>query len=453
MLKMDYVDAVGKLAVSLIIGAVIGLERESQEKPKKTEKVDIPNLVGIRTFSLITVLGTIAGLLYMNFFSVFIFISTTFAAILISYYLLHSFFARDAGFTTELGILYSYLIGIIIAIEIFPIQFTLAFSVILILILSRKSDIQIFLQGLHREEIHAFISYALIAIVILPFLPDKSYSLSDMPQVVKFFESINLNVSDLSKIDIINPFKLWFIVVAITGIDMLGHVLERLIGAKRGRLLASIVGGFISSTATTISLAQESKTVKKSVNYLVTAAVFANVASFFPLLILISLINSNFLINAAPVLFAAIISGLIVGFYFFRKKDSSKTTPKVHSIKGIKESEIFALAPALKFGLLFLGVTIVTRIALAAFGNAGFLISSSIAALTGTDAVTINTANLVGKTINVQTAVLALILINSVNLIGKTIYSFIQGKKEFAVKFAISASIIILASFTGLFFT
>lgn len=450
---MDYVDAAGKLAVALIIGAVIGLERESQEKPTpKSKKFNIPSLVGVRTFSLLTVLGATAGLLYNNFFPIFVVISSAFLAILISYYVLHSFFARDAGFTTELGILYSYLIGMIIAIEIFPIQFTLSLSVILILILSRKSDIQTFLKGLHREEFHAFISYALIAIVILPFLPNETYSLSDMPQVIKFFESINLNVSGLAKIDIINPFKLWFIVVAITGIDMLGHVLERIIGTKRGRLLASIVGGFISSTATTISLAQESKTVKKSVNYLVTAAVFANVASFFPLLILISLINSNFLMNAAPVLFAAIISGLVAGFYFYRKKDNDRKKPEVHSIKGIKESEIFAIIPALKFGLLFLGVTIITRVALVIFGNAGFLISSSIAALTGTDAVTINTANLVGKTIDTRTAVFALILINAVNLIGKTIYSFIQGKSEFAVKFAISAGIIILASFIGLFF-
>ncbi len=450
---MDLADITGKLLISLIIGAVIGLERESQTQASvKPKGSHVPGSVGVRTFSLLTTLGTISGIMMKDFFPIFVVISSAFIAILVTYYVMHSTFTRDTGFTTELGILYSYIIGTIIATEVFPIQFTLAFSVILVLILARKSDIQVFLKGLHREELNAFISYALIAVVILPFLPNKEYSLSSMPPILKFFESLNIDAANFSKIEIINPFKLWFIVVAITGIDMLGHFLERIIGAKRGRLLASIVGGFISSTATTISLAQESKTIKKSVNYLVTSAVFANVASFFPLLFLISIINGGFLLNAAPIFIATIVSGLLAGLYLLRQKDDSHKRSTPHDIKGIKESEIFAIGPALKFTLLFLGVTIFTKIALVVFGNTGFLISSSLASLTGVDAVTINIANLIGEGIDIRTGVVALILMNAVNLVGKTAYSFIQGKKEFAYKFALSAGIMILASLVGLFF-
>lgn len=451
---MDYAAVAGKLAISLIIGAVIGLERESHDhSPVKHRGVVVPGLIGIRTFALLTSLGTIAGLMLKDFFPVFVVISAAFITLLISYYILHSFLTKDTGFTTELGVIFSFLIGIIIAIEIFPIQFTLAFSVILVLILSRKADIQIFLKGLHREELNAFISYALIALVVLPFLPNERYTLSDMPQLLKFLDSFNINLTSISKIEIVNPFKLWFIVVAITGIDMLGHVLERVIGTKRGRLLASIVGGFISSTATTISLAQESKTVKKSINYLIASAIYANVASFFPLLFLIFLINSSFLINAAPILLAAIISGMIVGFYFMKIKDGFvKEKSAAGDIKGIKESEIFSLGPALRFASLFLGITIVTSISLKIFGNTGFLISSSLAALTGVDAVTINISSLAGKSINIETAVFALILMNSVNLIGKTFYSFFQGSREFAIKFGIAAAIIIFSTFFPLLF-
>jgi uncharacterized membrane protein (DUF4010 family) len=450
---MDHAGIAGKLFTALLIGAVIGLERESHEHNSKPQKNNhIPGVIGVRTFSLITTLGTIAGFMLKDYFPIFIIISTTFISLLLMYYVLHSFLTKDAGFTTELGILYSFLIGLLLATEIFPIQFTLALSVILVLILSRKSDIQIFLRGIHREELHAFISYALIALAVLPFLPNIGYSLSDIPQIQNIANLFNWNIEKIKEVEFVNPFKLWFVVVAITGIDMLGYLLERIIGTKRGRLLASIVGGFISSTATTISIAQESKSAKKTVNYLVAAAVFANVASFFPLLILIFLIKGSFVLYASPVFLAAIISGLFIGFYFLKQKEHGKHASDVHDIKGVKESEIFALAPALKFALLFLGVTIFTRAALELFGQAGFLITSSLAALTNTDAVTINIANLVGKTIDTKTAVIALILMNAVNLFGKTIYSLIQGKKEFGIKFGISASVIVIASLVGLFF-
>lgn len=449
---MDYADLAGKLIISLIIGAVIGLERESQVHNSKSSKKPAAPLVGVRTFSLLTTLGAISGLMFRDFFPIFILISVTFVVILITYYVLHSFFNRDSGFTTELGILYSFLIGLFIALEIFPIQFTLALSVILVIILSRKSDIQIFLKGMHREEFNAFISYALIAIAILPFLPNKEYSLSNISVIGNFFDSLNPNFERISKTGIVNPFKLWFIVVAITGIDLLGYLFERTIGTKRGRFVASIVGGFISSTATTIAIAQESRKIKKSVDYLVASAVFANVASFFPLLILISLINSNFLIKASPILFLLIISGAICGIYFLKKGAGDNIKPKNNKIEGIKESEIFSLVPALKFALLFLCVTLLTRVGLEVFGQAGFLISSSIAALTGVDAVTINIANLAGKSIDAKTGAFALILMNAVNLSGKTIFSFIQGKKEFAVKFGISAGAMIVASLTALLF-
>jgi uncharacterized membrane protein (DUF4010 family) len=451
---MDLGQAAIKLVVSLIIGAVIGLERESHDNtPLKGRKTDPRGVIGIRTFSLLTTLGTVSGLMLKDFFPVFVLISVAFVAILTSYYLMHSFITKDAGFTTELGIIFSYLIGIIIAIGIFPIQFTLAFSVILVLILARKSDIQIFLRGLQREEVHAFISYALIALVILPFLPNENYSLSGMPTIMSLLKSFNLDLEAISKVEIINPFKLWFIVVAITGIDMLGHILERTIGTKKGRMLASIIGGFISSTATTISLAQESKSAKKNINSLIAAATLANVASFFPLLFLIFLINSSFLIDSVAIFLATIVSGTITALYFLKKKDQANyKKAEIRDIKGIKESEIFALIPALKFALLFLGVTLVTRIALEVFGDTGFLLSSSLAALTGVDAVTINIASLVGKSIDIKTGVFALILMNSVNLIGKTFYSFLQGKREFAIKFGIVATIMILSSFLGILF-
>ncbi len=92
-----------KLILSLILGAVIGLERESYER--KIDKVPSNTLsgrsgsLGVRSYSLITVLGTIAGLLYYTNFSLSIVISITFMLLLLSYYIVGSIQTKDNGIT------------------------------------------------------------------------------------------------------------------------------------------------------------------------------------------------------------------------------------------------------------------------------------------------------------------------------------------------------------------
>jgi uncharacterized membrane protein (DUF4010 family) len=116
----------------------------------------------------------------------------------------------------------------------------------------------------------------------------------------------------------------------------------------------------------------------------------------------------------------------------------------------LKKDKIFSLLPALKFAILFLFIKIITKFALVLFGNNGFVISTILGAITGLDAVTINTAELAGKTISYQTGVIALILANSVNLLSKSVYAFTQGSRPFAKKFLISVLIIIAFSFLGM---
>lgn len=448
---MEFTQSFSKILISLVIGAIIGLERESQDRQIKTQKkLEGIHNVGIRTLSLVSLLGCISGMVFANYLPIFILISTTFVAITLCYYYLQSKFTRDVGFTTELAIVFSYVIGLLIALEAMPIQIIISLSVIIVLILSRKSDLQIAIKGIHREEIHAFISYALIALVILPFIPNESFSLSDIPTLTQVASSFGADKIEFLKVDIINPFKIWLIVVLVTGIDMVGYLLERLIGKKSGRLIASVVGGFISSTATTIALAKESKKSKR-ISYLASCAILANTASFVQIFLLLGATNVLLLNSAFLLILSLIIAGIVIGI-FLLKKDGKLPQDKIESeILGVKESEIFAIGPALKFAFIFVLVTIGTRVALEVFGSTGFLVASSLASLTGVDAVTLNIASLAGKTISINTSLVALFLMNAVNLIGKTFYSYNQGDKRFVGLFAMSSTIILSCGLVTLF--
>lgn len=444
-----------KLIISLILGAFIGLERESYEQlPDKTEpdiKTDLAVGVGpgVRTFSLITLLGAVTGLMRAEFFWLFIIVNICFMFILLTSYVLSSVYSKDIGFTTELAVLFSYLIGLFIALDVFSVQLILAFTVVLVLIMSQKRTIKTFVAGLHRSEVTGFISFLIIALVILPFLPNTNYSIGNIPGLVAFFNSYGLDISSFTNVELFNPFTLWLVVALITGVDVVGYILEKTVGQKKGWLFTSIAGGFVSSTAVTQTLAIRSKT-SDTANRLAAAAVFANLASFFQIFILIATLNSKLLVESTLFIFSLIISSLIAGLILLRNDKRSGVDNLKETKKKLQEVEIFALKPALKFAIVFLLIQIVTKVSLHIFGNQGFLLTSSLASLTGLDAVTINISQLSTTAITFETAILALIFANAVNILGKVLYSFLQGSREFAVRFGVSMIFVILVSFVGL---
>lgn len=437
-----------KIIISFIIGAVIGLERASPQKlTADRKKILEPHEVGVRTFSLISLLGTLGGLMMREYSSVFIIISTVFCLLVLAYYFFQTKNSKDPGITTELALIFTYLIGIMIGREIVPMQIIIMIAVIVVLVLSRKREVQDFIINVHRNELNAFIGYALIALVILPFLPNTNYSLADIPQLESFLKSTGVSLGKFADVSLFNPFKLWFIVALITGIDVIGYFLEKTVGRSKGRLVSSLAGGFISSTATTQALAQESKQTN-SPAHLTGAALFANMVSFIPLFFLIGSVNPRYLTQLIPVLLIIIIACAVVGsyFYFFYKEKQKKQTAKKNSPKTENTKEIFNLSSALVFVAIYTVVRIISEVALAIFGSQGVIITTTLAALTGIDAAILTVSQMVGGELSYTLGVWTFILINAVNLLAKTFYSFLQGSRGFAVRFGVGVAIIIGSS-------
>ncbi|MEK9169132.1 MAG: MgtC/SapB family protein, partial [Patescibacteria group bacterium] len=430
-----------------LLGMAIGLERESYElQIDKTKRSGVGSL-GIRSYALITSLGAVSAILFQPYFYLFLIISVTFCALLLAYYILGSLSTRDNGLTTELAIFWSYLIGIFVGLNIFPIQLIVAMVVILMLVMSLKQKIKTFVAGIKQFELESFISYAIISLVILPFLPDTGYFLKDIPFLKNILSAFQINFDRFLNLEIINFFGLWKVVALVTGVEIAGYFLEKTIGQKKGWLLTSIAGGFISSTSTTQSLAQKSKHTKNT-NRLVSAAIFANFSSFIQMFILLASINLIFLSRNIVYIFSISISAVLIGIYFLKREDK-KSENLTETKENLKNDKLFSLMPALKFALLFLLIKLITKFSLIVFGNNGFIISTILGAVTGLDAVTINTAELAGKTISYQTGVVTLILANAVNLFAKSGYAFTQGSRPFAKKFFISVLVIIAFSFLG----
>ena len=207
------------------------------------------------------------------------------------------------------------------------------------------------------------------------------------------------------------------------------------------------MAGFVSSTSATQSLAQRSNK-SKSVNHLVGAAVLANLASFIQIFLLVGPLNAKWLLSIIPSIVLMIFTAGIIAVIFFKKKESKETEESVEK----KSVQIFSLMPALKFAALLIVIKIVTKICLILFGQSGFIISSIIASFAGIDAIIVNLADMAGHTITFKFAFITFLLINATNLLSKSAYSYLQGSKEFALKFFLSVLAIILVSTMWLFF-
>lgn len=435
---MEFLDVAIKCILTFLLGAAIGIEREINEK-KSIDGKSHSAILGLRTFSLVSLCGALIGFLYINnpiFGSV---IAIALTVLFITFYVMDSLHLKDIGITTEIALFFTFIIGFIVTTNTIPFQAVLLVEVIVLLLLSQKEKIKDAVIDIRREEVNAFLIFAIIAFVVLPFLPNESYSLSDIPNSRLFFENIGVNFSKIAEIDFINPFKLWLVVALITGVDLAGYGLEKMIGRKKGWILTSIIGGFVSSTATTISLAQESKGQSR-VSHLIGAALFSNAVSFIQILLLILVVNSELFAHLVPVVFVVFSVTIVLAVYFMTRKEQDE------KIQVDTKAKIINLSQALKFATVFLVISIFSKLALVIFGNAGFLITSGLGAVAGIDAVLINAGQLAGKTISFDIAVWAFIIANAVNLIAKIFYSFNQGSPFFVRRFGVSVAVIILVS-------
>ncbi len=432
-----------KIVLSIVLGAAIGLEREGSGSHTSQHSMF---LGGIRTYALISLLGALVGILILNNqTSLAVLIGGGFLLLLISYYIVSSLATKDFGMTSEMSVIITFLIGLLIILEIAPLHIMVAVFVILMLILSLKSKTSRLIAGISREELQSFISYAIIALVVWPFLPDVSYRLSDMPVLPQLLQSFNFDLGQLNSLELINPRKIWMIVVLITGIDVFGYILGKIVGNKKSFALTSFVAGFVSSTSATQSLAQKSRKTQ-FVNHLVGAALLANLASFLQIFLLVGPLNPQWLISILPTVVLMIFASGVLAMIFLKKKE-----PETEEEKEAKPGKIFSLMPALKFAALLIVVKIVTKVCLVVFGQSGFVISSVIASLAGLDAILVNLADLAGKSITFEFALFTFLLVNATNLLSKTVYSFLQGTREFTWKFLVGAASIMVSSL-ALFF-
>jgi uncharacterized membrane protein YhiD involved in acid resistance len=147
---MDNLDIFSKIILSVVLGAVIGLEREVNEK--RNLKAKNTAVLGLRTFSITALLGAISGFIFNYSQVISVVIIAASLLLILVYYLFDTYTSKDIGITTEIALFITFVIGLMIALSVLPVQVIIAITVILIVLLSRKEKIKDFTEVIKKTN-------------------------------------------------------------------------------------------------------------------------------------------------------------------------------------------------------------------------------------------------------------------------------------------------------------
>ncbi|MBU0461393.1 MAG: MgtC/SapB family protein, partial [Nanoarchaeota archaeon] len=414
--------------VAVGLGALVGMEREFEIQ--KLNKVDF---AGLRTFVLISLLGAVSAYLstvvfgsYTFFFIAFICLTILMVASLVS--LIFETKERDFTITTEIAAFLTFCLGAMCILG--HMMAAVILTILVFVFLTLRKNVHEFVQKIHVDEVYATLKFAVITLLILPFLPNVNYTPMDIPVLGRIIEVAPfLSVEIAQRLDVFNPFKIWLMVVLISGISFVGYILIRTIGAGKGLGLTGFLGGLVSSTAVTSSMSVESKKLERIIYPLVLAVIVACSTMFVRVFIEILFVNAGMLKYAAVPLLVMGISGFVAAFLVWQKitKEHTKSVE-------FKESP-FTLGPALKFAVFFGFVLLVSKFGYILFGTKGIFIAALLAGLADVDAITLSMATLAATgDISALIATVAVTIAVATNTVVKAGITHFFGARAFSRK-------------------
>lgn len=359
---MDQTELFFRFAVSLVIGGLIGLQREfSYDHPERELAA------GVRTFALICLLGCAGALLSDLAGSPWIFgILLLILGVLFSVSHLIESFQRAYGLTTEVSAVLTLLVGAIAYWGDYKLA--IALGVAITVLLSAKAEMSRFVLNLTRSDVYATLKFAVISAIVLPILPNHPFG----PPPFAIF----------------NPFQIWLLVVFISGMNFVGYILIKVLGAQKGIGLTGLLGGLASSTALTLSFTQRSRDNPALAGPFAFGIIVAWTVMFFRVVAEVMVVNRALIgVIWEPVL-AAVCAGLGYCLILFLRQRRGGGMGEVDF------ANPFELGPAVKFGLIFTAVLLISKAAHLYMGKTGIYLSALISGLADADAVVLSLAQL-----------------------------------------------------------
>jgi uncharacterized membrane protein (DUF4010 family) len=360
MIEADHLGLALRFAAALGLGMLLGLERE-RSKPATG------GFAGVRTFSLISLAGGVAAhldlVLGQEWLALGVFAAI--AGIVLRSYAVTAW-RGDLGSTTEISALLAFLLGFLCVRDEVPLAAGLAVASAAVLAL--KEWLHRLAQRIETADVEATLQFAIVTLIVLPLVPDRVYGPPPL--------------------DVINPYKIWLMVVLISGLNFASYLLVKIVGAEHGIGLTGLLGGLVSSTAVTLGFSQRSRQSPERAASLALGILVAWTVMFVRIPVLVAFVAPGM---AATLLLGMAVLGapcLAIAYALWRRQRSGGKA----SVRAGENP--FELAQAIRFGLLFGVVSFAAKAAEIYLGDAGLYLAGAVAGLTDVDAIALSMANL-----------------------------------------------------------
>ncbi|MGL6069850.1 MgtC/SapB family protein [Craterilacuibacter sp.] len=363
-------------ATSIAIGLFIGVERE-----RKSDTI-----AGIRTFALATLLGTLLAMLAQHTQTPWLPAIGLLLIGSLSFLPSPPERLRDSRTTTQAALFISYGLGVLVWHG--QVQLAIALGVLTTLLLYLKRELSSLSHELSRRDLLSIIQFCALTFIILPLLPDHSFG----------------------PYQAFNPYKVWLLVVLIVGVGLAGFLALKTLGPRFGAPILGIMGGVVSSTATTLVYAREARAHPDALPLASQIILLANLVLFVRLLLVTALVMPAALPAVAKLLLPALIFGLLAAGLILRKDHMLRPQ------HGLELQNPTQLRLALGFAVLFAVVLIVSAWLNELFGSKGLYFVALISGLNDVDAITLTLYQMLGKAqIDEHSLIVAMLLAIAAN--------------------------------------
>ncbi|WP_154203491.1 MgtC/SapB family protein [Vibrio harveyi] len=374
------------LFVALLLGAIVGTQRGWVMR----NSVEGSRVAGIRTFSLVGLLGGLVGIL-ANLYTPLLLGFALIALVILACiaFVIQQRKSEDISITGVVSLVITFVLGSL-AVSGEPVLAAAA-AVITAVVLDNKRELHQALQRLQEYELDAALRLLLISIVLLPLLPNQAYG----------------------PWNALNPYEIWWMVVLIASISFVGYFAIKIGGAKRGILFTSVFAGLSSSTALTLQFSHLSRE-QSSISPLLASGILLSCGTMFPrLLIVLSVINPQLVTLLWPIVMIMMIALYFPAWWIWRRSEVGKVE------QSNKQTNPLALQSALFFGVVLAVIMLLSHALSDLFGNAGVLILSALSGITDVDAISLALGRQSTQTLSVETAALGILIAASVNTVVK----------------------------------
>jgi uncharacterized membrane protein (DUF4010 family) len=328
---------------AIAIGLLLGAERERRQR--KGDRAAF----GVRTFALLAITGTLCA--NLGGWVVVGGLAAVAALVLLGYWRTSRI---HPGTTTEVSALATYLLG---ALSYRDAALAAALAIAIAVRLASKAQLHRFVRSAVSDiELQDALKFLVVAFVVLPILPKRG----------------------IGPYGVLNPSRIWLIVVTLTGISWLGYIAVRALGPRLGLLAAGLASGFVSATATTASMGRLSRTTGQMTSA-VASAQLASVATFVQLGLVMVVVSPSLALRLVVPIILGVASLSLIGWLGYRKARAARAASS--EAQAPVSGRPFSLLPALVLAAILTAALLVGRWGSVSFGPRGAVIAAGAAGL------------------------------------------------------------------------